>query len=178
MCGMGGAWHDYPQRLRARRAAGKRQQGDIARTLDGHAQPALVARTNASHAARQNFAALLDELRQDVRALVVDEVHLLDAELTDFLLAEILTLSARTPPWAARSAATWSAFAPRTTVSSSVAAMTTGAAFASRRSARGSCLFLFLCHTFHPFPGAFGIAEVAALVTRSIPVTGSRNKNS
>src|SRR6476646_10551704 len=78
------------QRLRAGGAACEREQGDIARALDGHAQPALVTRANTSHAARENFAAFLDKLREDVRALVVDEVHLLDAELADFLLAEIL----------------------------------------------------------------------------------------
>jgi hypothetical protein len=139
MGGMGGARHDYPQRLRAGRAASKRQQGDISRALDGDAQPALVARTNARHAARQYLAALLHELRQDVRALVVDEVHFLDAELADFLLAEILPLPARTPSGAAWSAATWSAFAPRATVSSSVATMATGAALTAGCSARSSC---------------------------------------
>jgi hypothetical protein len=70
---------------------------------------------NAGHAARQNLAALLNELRQDVGALVVDEVHLLDTELADFLLAEILALAA-----ARAAGTTWSArstFTPRTTVS-------------------------------------------------------------
>ena len=49
---------------------------------------------DAGHAARKNLAALLHELRQDVGALVVDEVHLLDTELADFLFAEILALAA------------------------------------------------------------------------------------
>src|SRR5256884_6543545 len=53
-------------------SARKRQQRDVARPLDGHAQPALVARAHARHSARQNLSALLHELRQDVRALVVD----------------------------------------------------------------------------------------------------------
>jgi len=125
--------------LRARRAARKRQQGDVARTLDGYAQPALMASANARHPARQNLSALLHELRQDVRALVIDEVHLFDAELANLLLAEILALAA----WpstgtarATRSTAAGSAFTPRTTVPAArpVAAMTT-AAFTPRCSA-------------------------------------------
>src|ERR1700757_3439309 len=77
-------------RLRARCTASERQQRDVARALDRFAEPALVTRADAGHAARQNLPTLLDKLRQDVRALVVDEVHLLDAELADFLLAKIL----------------------------------------------------------------------------------------
>jgi hypothetical protein len=70
---------------------------------------------DAGHAARQNLAALLHELRQDVGALVVDEVHLFDTKLADFLLAEILALAATRAAgttWAARAT-----FTPRTTVS-------------------------------------------------------------
>src|SRR5579859_3584561 len=84
--------------LRARGASRKRQQRDITRALDGHAQSALVPRADAGHAAGQNLAALLHELRQNVRALVVDEVHLLDTKLADFLFTEILALAAGTPP--------------------------------------------------------------------------------
>jgi hypothetical protein len=65
-----------------------------------------MARADAGHAARENLAAFLDELRQDIGALVVDEVHLLDAELADFFLAEILALSARTTSRAAGSTGT------------------------------------------------------------------------
>src|ERR1700688_5027154 len=89
MCGrrsVSGLRNDLARRLRARSAACKRQQSDVARALDGHAEPALVARANSGHAPRQNLAALLDKLRKNVRALVVDEVHLLDAKLADFLL--------------------------------------------------------------------------------------------
>src|ERR1700722_4868442 len=114
-----------------RRAAGKRQQGDVARTLDGHAEPALVAGTNSSHTPRENLAALLDKLREDVRTLVVDEVHLLDAKLADLLLAEILALAARTAAGTARTAA--------------------GSAFAARRSTVRLCFFRFLCHAILPF---------------------------
>src|SRR5712692_6394915 len=144
--------HDHARRLRARRAAGKRQQRDVARPLDGHAQPALMPRANARHPARQNLPALLHELRQDVRALVVDEVHFLDAELANLLLPEILALAPGSAPGTARTTTAGPAFAPRTTMPAarSMAAMTT-AAFTPRSSARRWCLFLFLCHTFHPF---------------------------
>jgi hypothetical protein len=57
----------------------------------------------------------LHELRKDVGALVVDEVHLLDTELADLFLAEILALAAARTAGATRTART--AFATRTTVS-------------------------------------------------------------
>ena len=74
------------------------QQRDVARALNGHAQPALVTRADAGHAPRQNLAAFLNELRENVGALVVDEVHPLDAKLAHLLLAEILPLAAALPP--------------------------------------------------------------------------------
>src|SRR2546423_651555 len=86
--GMSRSWHDHAGRLRSCGAARKWQQGDVACPLDGHAQPALMTRANARHPPRQNLATLLHELRQDVRAFVVDEVHLLDAELANLLLAK------------------------------------------------------------------------------------------
>src|SRR2546422_7242932 len=92
-CGLPGRRrYHHARRLRARCAARKGHESDVASALDRYAQPALVPRTHAGHPARQNFSALLHELRQDVRALVVDEIHLLDAELANLLLAEILTL--------------------------------------------------------------------------------------
>src|SRR5215475_11061733 len=78
----------------ARGADGERQQRDVAGPFDGHAEPALMARAYASHAARQDLPALLDELGEYVCALVVDQVDLLDAELAHFLLAEELTFAA------------------------------------------------------------------------------------
>src|SRR5258706_532091 len=75
-------------------AAGEGHQRDVAGALDGYAEPTLVARADSGHAARKNLAALLHELGEDVGALVVDEVHFLDAELADFFLAEILALAA------------------------------------------------------------------------------------
>src|SRR5271157_1885250 len=96
------------RRSAALHAPGKRQQGDIAGALDGHAQPALVTRARAGHAPRENLAALLHERSERLRAFVVDEVGLLDAELAHFLLAEKLALAfARAAPrtFAARAAA-------------------------------------------------------------------------
>ncbi len=99
----------WTRSLRTRGASGERKQRDVARALDRFAEPALVTCADAGHAARQNLAAFLNELRQDVGALVVDEVHLLDTELADFLLAEILALAAaRTAGTTARTAfTTW-----------------------------------------------------------------------
>ena len=140
------ARYNDARRLRSRCAACKRQQGDVARPLDGYAQPALVPRAHARHAPRQNLSALLHELRQNVRALVVDEVHLLDAELANLFLSEILALATWPPSWAARNSATWPAFSPRASVSAagSVTAMAAGAAFTPRHSAGCCRLFRFL----------------------------------
>jgi hypothetical protein len=132
-------------------AACKWQQGDVARTLDGHAQPALVPGANSGHAPRKNLAALLDELREDVCALIVDKVHLLNAELADLLLAEILAFAARTAAGPARTTAARSAFAARTTMPASGPTMAARTAFAARRSTVRLCLFGFLCHTILPF---------------------------
>src|SRR5467141_373144 len=173
-------WNHDARCLRARRAAGKSQQRDVAPPLDGHAQPALIPRAHSRHPAGQDLSALLHELRQDVRALVVDEVHLLDAELAHLLLPEILALAPRPSSGTARTTAAWSGFAPRTTVSSagSVATMTTGAAFTPRSSAGRWCLFLFLCHTFHPFtrrPDPIGINLLVTLVEPESSFLDSKN---
>src|SRR6266851_2930986 len=174
--------HDHARRLRARRAAGKRQQRDVARPLDGHAQPALMPRANARHPPRQNLPALLHELGQDVRALVVDEVHLLDAELAHLLLPEILALASWPASGTARTPATRSAFASRTTVPAArtaVTTMTAGAAFTPRSSSGRWCLFLFLCHNFHPFNRRPGLAGTKLLVTPARPESlFSMQKNS
>jgi len=115
----------------------------------------LVPGANARHSSRQYLSALLHELREDVRALVVDEVHLLDAELAHLLLAEILALAsgpASGPPRSARTTSPRAAFAPRTTVPAAMAA------FTPRRSSRRWCLLLFFRHTFHPFTRRPGLA--------------------
>jgi hypothetical protein len=136
--------------LRAGGAACERQQGDVARALDSDAEPALVTRANSRHTAGQNLAALLNELRKNVGALVVDEIHLFDAKLADFLLAEILALAARPAAGPARTTTTWSAFAARATMPAAGSTMAT-TAFATRRSTVRLCLFRFVCHTVLPF---------------------------
>src|ERR1700741_617342 len=146
-CAMRRAGSHRARGLCAGGAARKRQQRNVARALDGHAQPALMPRAYAGHAPRQNLAALLHELRKNVRALVVDEIHLLDAEFAYFLLAEILALAARTPARTSRTAA-WAALsssAARATFPAR-AAVTSGASFALRSLAWRLCRFLFLCH--------------------------------
>ncbi len=116
-------WRGYARGLRACGAACEWKQRDVAGALDGFAEPALVARTDASHATREDLAALLHELREDVGAFVVDEIHLLDTELADFLFAKILALAAARSAWAATGPsgaafAAWTAVsAPRATMS-------------------------------------------------------------
>src|SRR6266704_2928083 len=126
-----------------------------------------MPRANARHPARQNLPAFLHELRKDVRAFVVDEVHLLDAELAHLLLTKILALAPGPASGTARTASTWPAFAPRTTVP----------AFTPRSSAGRWCLFLFLCHTFHPFthgPDLIGVNLLTPVKPES-PVLDSKN---
>ena len=138
-------------------AAGEGHQRDVAGALDGDAEPTLVARADSGHAARENLAALLHELREDVGALVVDEVHFLDTELADLLFAEILALAARA---SARSAG--AAFAARTAVTAAgaVSATVTAGAFATRGAAGGlRLLLLLICHNCLPFPFASGRTE-------------------
>jgi hypothetical protein len=116
-------WRGYARGLRACGAACEWKQRDVASALDGFAEPALVARTDASHATREDLAALLHELREDVGAFVVDEIHLLYAELADFLFAKVLALAAARSTWAATGPsgaafAAWAAVsAPRATMS-------------------------------------------------------------
>ena len=133
-------------------AAGKRHQRNVTRALDRHAEPPLMARAHSRHAARQDFAPLLHELRQNVCAFVVDEVHLLDTEFANLLLAKIL-------PFTAARAAGACTFAARTTVPAARPSMTTRAAFATPTTWSASPtwsdgrlrLFLFLCHSCLPF---------------------------
>src|SRR5882724_1745153 len=119
-----------------------------------------MPRANARHAARENLSALLDKLRKNVRALVVDEIHFFHAELANFLLAEILALAtARSAGTAAWSAFTtrWPAVTALASVTAMTAAMTTAwcaawRAFCARRCRRRCLpLLLFLCHLVHPF---------------------------
>jgi hypothetical protein len=86
-----------------------------------------VTRANTGHAARKNFAALLHKLRKNVGALVVDQVHFLDAKLADFFLAEKLPLAAARSAWtAARTTGTFAASATATTGTAFAASATAG----------------------------------------------------
>src|SRR6266850_2995687 len=158
--------YHHARRLRTRGAARKGHQGNVPRPLDRYAQPALMTRAYAGHPARQNLPALLHELRQDVGALVVDEVHLLDAELADLLLAEILALPARPSAGTAGSTAARPAFASRSAMPAAVAAVAT---FTPRSSSRRWCLFLLFCHTFHPFTSCPASAGVSSSESQKKP---------
>jgi hypothetical protein len=140
--------------LGAGSAASERQQSDIARTLDGFAKPTLVTRAYAGHTPRENLAALLDKLRQDIGALVVDQVHLLNTEFADFFLAEKLALAAtRTSgPTTRPSFATRAAVSATGTMSARPAMPATRPAvpaFATRRWT--GCLLLFVRHLLPTF---------------------------
>jgi hypothetical protein len=75
---------------------GERQQRDVARPLNGFAEPPLVARASARHAPRENLATLLNEWLKHLDPFVIDEVHALDAETANLLLSKILALAAAT----------------------------------------------------------------------------------
>jgi hypothetical protein len=137
--------------VRACGAARERKQRDVAGALDGFAEPALVARAHAGHAARKNLAALLHKLREDVGTLVVDEVHLLDAELADFLFSEVLALAAARAPWTA-AGTSWAAFTAWSAVSAAGASVTTAwTVTAAAWTAGAGWLSLFVCHNCLPF---------------------------
>src|ERR1700756_5162079 len=107
---------------------------------------------DAGHAARENLAALLHELRKNVGALVVDEVHFLDAELADFLFAEILALAAARAAWAAAG-----------TSGAAFAASTARATFAAGTGVRVSTFTARGPSTFAPVRGGgWGCGGIAA----------------
>ena len=87
-----------------------------------------MPRADPRHAAGQNLAAFLQELRENVRAFVVDEVHLLHAEFAHFLLAKILPLAAGPSAWARSSSGSGLSSAARR-------ALAPSPAFASRSAA-------------------------------------------
>jgi hypothetical protein len=150
----GAGWLHWARGMSACGAAGERHQSDVAGALDGYAEPTLVARADAGHAARKNLAALLHELREDVGAFVVDEVHFFYAELADFFLAEVLALAARASAGPAR-ATTGTAFTARTAMTAAgavSATVTAGATFATGCAAGGrGLLLLLICHNCLPF---------------------------
>src|SRR6266850_849592 len=166
-CGMSGRpRYHHARRLRARCAPRKGHECNVPRPLDCHAQPTLVPRTYAGHPPRQNLPALLHELRQDVRALIVDEVHLLDAELANLFFSEILPFPARPSAGTAGSTAARPAFASRSAMPAAVAAVAT---FTPRSSSRRWCLFLLFCHTFHPFTSCPASAGVSSSESQKKP---------
>ena len=97
---------------------------------------------DASHAARQNFAALLHKLGKNVGTLVIDHVHFFRAELANFLFAEILTLAAARAAWSAAGTSGTAAFA-------TTAATATGSAFTTR--AAGAAFATHTAATFAAF---------------------------
>ena len=151
----GATWHYLARGMGACGAAGEGHQRNVAGALDGYTQPTLVTRANSSHAARENLAALLHELREYVGAFVIDEVHFFDAKLADFFLAEILALAARASAGAAGTTAR-AAFATRSAVTTTgaMSAAVSAGTFAARCATAAGCLRLLLllvCHNCLPF---------------------------
>src|ERR1700687_3961212 len=91
----------------------ERQQGDVARLLDGVGEPPLMRGANAGDAARDDLAALRHKGVQQLYILVIDVVDLLDAEPANFLAPEICFLLRGDGLIAARgplTGAAWSSF--------------------------------------------------------------------
>src|SRR5271156_274597 len=76
----------------------KRQQGDVARLLDGASESALVRRAHTRKAAGYDFAALGHEALQQAHDTVGDGVDLLGAELPDLLAPEEFAAARTTGP--------------------------------------------------------------------------------
>jgi hypothetical protein len=114
----------------------EREESDVARPFDRLAQPALVARAGAGHAARQNFAAILNELVERIGFLVVNEINFAGAEMADLPLAEELALAS------ARRAAGATGSAPTFARASAIAARRAGmrAATAARAISTGASM--------------------------------------
>jgi len=82
----------------------ERNKRDVACALDRFAEPPLVARARARHAARQNFASILHEWLKHLDLLVVDKVHALDTRTGNLSSCGSTALAARAR--AARAATT------------------------------------------------------------------------
>jgi hypothetical protein len=86
-------WAPRRRRENFLQLGGEGKQRDVARPLDRLAQPALVARAGAGHAARQNFAAVLNKRPKLIGLLVINEINFVRAEAADLPLAEELALA-------------------------------------------------------------------------------------
>ena len=89
---------------------GKRQQRNVSRLLDGARQTALMRGANTAQTARNNLAALGNELLQKPNVLVWNPVDLFRAELAHLFAAEELSASAGSAGAASRAtrARSWS----------------------------------------------------------------------
>ena len=72
----------------------KRQQGDVARLLDGARQPPLMGGADAGEAPGHDLASLGDKLLQQAYIAIVDGVDLLDTELANLLAPKELASAA------------------------------------------------------------------------------------
>lgn len=73
------------------RGDGEGEQRDVARALDGEGDFALMQSAVATDAARNDLAALRDEVFQSLRILVVDDERFVGAVATNALAARATT---------------------------------------------------------------------------------------
>ena len=97
--------------LAAWRAAGERQECDIARALDGYRYRALVTCASAKLAAWLDLSALTDVASESSEILVINVSDVIGAVLAHLAAgtAEAASTTAATATWAARTSALWSA---------------------------------------------------------------------
>jgi hypothetical protein len=113
-------------------ARSKGQKRDIARLLDGQAEPTLMPCANTRQATRNDFAALGDKTLQQTNVAVGDGVNLLSAKLADLLAPEEL---------AATGAATGGAGRPGSARSSAGAGVTGVSGVSAAGTGCGSVMF-------------------------------------
>src|SRR5579862_4454286 len=78
-------------------AGAERQQGDVARLLDGRGKPPLVRGAHSAQTARHDLAAFRHKLREQAVVLIVNRINFLDAEFAHLLAAKILATAFTRP---------------------------------------------------------------------------------
>jgi hypothetical protein len=131
-----------------RSAAGKRQQGDVPRLLDGQGQASLVRCTDSGQSTRNYLAALRHELGKQPDIFVVNSLDFLHAELANFLAAKIFApafTATRTAGTRGTTLSTIGPVAKRGTVTPGGPISTRGA-LPTRTSFRYRCCSHFFSH--------------------------------
>src|SRR5271168_70153 len=124
-----------------------------------------MPRTSPRHAPRQNLPALLNERRQNLRLLVINEIGLIHAEPANLLLAHEIPLPALR--WSARPSSAWT---------SGPAARSRGPHPSRRGAVRLLLWCVFFCHSIllTNFPSIRTPVGVIGAGLRPAPVTRNR----